>query len=133
RMQSGVDEPLMLLGIPVSIATSVGLILAGVLIFVLKRVLKKDMNTYEDYGKKAVLCDLDGTLLDTIDLIYKNTKDTFKEFFPDLVLDEKTLKTFVGPTLEESFSWYEKDEVRRQQMIDKYREHNHKNHAIGVP
>lgn len=133
RMQSGVDEPLMLLGIPVSIATSVGLILAGVLIFVLKRVLKKDMNTYEDYGKKAVLFDLDGTLLDTIDLIYKNTKDTFKEFFPDLVLDEKTLKTFVGPTLEESFSWYEKDEVRRQQMIDKYREHNHKNHAIGVP
>ncbi len=132
RLNSGVTEPLMAFGIPVSIATSVGFIIAGVLIFVLKRVFRKDLGLYDDYGKKAVLFDLDGTLLDTADLIYKNIKQTFKEYFPDKVFTENELKAFVGPTLNESFSWYETNPKRLEKMIETYRKHNAVNHQTGV-
>ncbi len=132
RLNSGVDEPLMFLNIPASIATSVGLILAGIAIFVYRNIKHKNRPTYNDYGRKAVLFDLDGTLLDTIELIYKNIGETFKVHFPDIQLTDEKLKAFVGPTLYESFGWYENDPKKVSEMIDTYRSINAKNHKIPV-
>lgn len=132
RLNSGVDEPLMFLSIPTSIATSVGLIIAGVAVFIYRRYKSTNDLSYNDYGKKAVLFDLDGTLLDTKDLIYKNITATFKKHFPNKKLSEDELKAFVGPTLHESFGWYEKDAKKIEKMIDTYRSFNEKNHQQKV-
>jgi len=128
RMSSGVPEPLMLFNIPVSIATSVGLILAGLAIFIGKRIYAKEMGPYNQASLKAVLFDLDGTVIDTIQIIYKTLRQTFAVYFPELKLTEKELKPFVGPTLEESFGWYEKDPTRILEMIETYRNFNRENH-----
>ncbi len=134
RMQSGIDEPLMIGGISVSIATSILFIVGGLAILIGKRIISKDpLPYYSTYGKNAVLFDLDGTLLDTKDLIFKNVTLTFKKYFPDKVLTEDELKAFVGPTLEESFSWYEPNPLRVAKMVETYREFNRANHEQGVP
>ncbi len=133
RLQSGVDEPLMIGGVSVSIATSILFIVGGLAVFIGKRIFAKDLPYYNTYGKHAVLFDLDGTLLDTKDLIFKNVTLTFKKYFPNKTLTEKELKAFVGPTLEESFSWYEKNPAKIAQMIETYREFNRLHHADGVP
>ncbi len=132
RLNSGVAEPLMLFNIPASIATSVGLIIAGVSIFLYRKLKVKNVPSYNDYGRKAVLFDLDGTLLDSIELIYKNITETLKVHFPDLKLTKDQLKAFVGPTLYESFGWYEKDSKKVEAMIQTYRKINDKNHKIEV-
>ncbi|WP_264229745.1 prolipoprotein diacylglyceryl transferase [Acholeplasma laidlawii] len=132
RMNSGVPEPLMMFNIPTSIATSVGLIIAGLAIYLYRTLKVKNRIAYDDYGRKAVLFDLDGTLLDTIDLIYKNITATFKVHFPNKKLTDEELKAFVGPTLDESFGWYEKDNKKLQAMIKTYREINEVNHKVKV-
>lgn len=126
-------EPLAVGGLSISIMTSAALIIAGILVFVLKRKFFKNLPFYDEYGKKAVLFDLDGTLLDTFELIVINTKETFKKFKPEINLSDKELKAFFGPTLDESFSWYEKDPKKVKQMVAYYRERNKINHdEIGV-
>lgn len=126
-------EPLAVGGLSISIMTSIGLIIAGVLVFFLKRKYNKGLPYYDEYGKKAVLFDLDGTLLDTYDLIVRNTTETFAKFLPNLKLSDKELKAFFGPTLEESFSWYEKDPKKVTAMIKYYRERNRVNHETNGP
>ena len=132
RLQSGVAEPLMIGGVSVSVLTSIGFIIAGIAIIIGKRIYAKDLPYYSTYGKHAVLFDLDGTLLDTKDIIYDNIKRTFAIYQPDRTFTEKELKAFVGPTLEESFSWYEKDHDKVLKMVETYREFNRENHDKGV-
>ncbi|VEU83102.1 prolipoprotein diacylglyceryl transferase [Acholeplasma hippikon] len=126
-------EPLSAGGVSISILTSIGLIIAGLLVFFLKRKYQKNLPYYDEYGKKAVLFDLDGTLLDTLALIKVNTRETFKKFLPNINLSDDELKAFFGPTLHESFSWYEKDPKKIEQMVTFYRERNRINHhELGV-
>lgn len=125
-------EPLAVGGVSISILTSAALIVGGVLVFVLKRVYAKDLGYYVDYGKKAILFDLDGTLLDTHEMVSTNVQLTFKKFLPKVKLTDGDLNKFFGPTLEQSFSPYEKDPKKIKEMIKYFREQNVTGHEKGV-
>lgn len=77
--------------------------------------------------KPAVLFDLDGTLVDTKDLIYESFTHTFEKYLPEHVLSEEELYSFLGPTLKDSFLRYFKEE-QIDEIIAYYRAFNHENH-----
>ena len=153
RMQSGVDEPLMIGSVPVSILISIIFIVVGILYLVFKRLLpkmvkaNKDSNTFvkelanipqESYVLMVerikndrfdtILFDNDGTLLNTKDLIDRSFIHTFEKFRPDHKLTEEELDSFFGPTLYQTFSKYGESEEEIQEMIQYYREFNEPNH-----
>lgn len=140
RLNSGVNDPIMLgdTGIPVSIVTAVIFILSGVAFFVLKRtilakVFKREfyldvVNRTTENHVDTLLFDLDGTLLDTRSLIDASFIATFHEYFPDKVLTDEELDSFFGPTLYQSFSRFESDEKKIEEMIKFYREYNLAHH-----
>ncbi len=68
----------------------------------------------------TVLFDLDGTLIDTNELIYASFDYTFKKYGYHFTKEE--ILTFNGPPLVETF--YKVDEHRTKEMIETYREHN---------
>jgi len=134
RLQSGVDEPLMLGPIPVSILTSVLFIIAGITVLILKR-FKGPKDYYQDVLKyvkdnkiDTVLFDLDGTLINTRPLIYASFVYTFEKYFPDHTLTDEELESFFGPTLYYTFSRYESDPDRIKEMIEYYRAFNKDQH-----
>ena len=81
--------------------------------------------------KKAILFDLDGTLLNTDLLIKKSFIHTFKKYKPDYTLSEEELLSFLGPSLKNTFSRYvEADQI--DELIQYYRDYNHKHHEDFV-
>ncbi len=79
----------------------------------------------------TIIYDLDGTLVNTNDIIVKSFKGTFKQHFPDIDLDLDTIKTFIGPPLDETLANYTKDPFLIQEMIDTYRSFYRKYEANG--
>lgn len=77
----------------------------------------------------TILFDLDGTLVDTNDLILESFKHTLKHFFPEKK-HEIDLMPFVGEPLIDSFKRL--DEERALDMVDIYREHNAEHHDLLV-
>lgn len=77
--------------------------------------------------KPVVIFDLDGTLIDTKELIYETFKHTFKKYKPEYVLSEEELKSFLGPTLHDSFIRYF-EESKVPEIIAYYRAFNHEYH-----
>lgn len=69
----------------------------------------------------TILFDLDGTLVDSIELIYSSFKATFNKHFPELELEREKILTFIGPTLQDTFSSYTDDPFIIQDMINSYR------------
>ena len=89
RSKSGANEILMLGPIPVSIALSVIFIICGIAFLVAKRFIGP-RNKYLDILKEVeenrfdtVIFDLDGTLLDSKNLIFRSFIHTFAHFRPD--------------------------------------------------
>lgn len=76
---------------------------------------------------KAILFDLDGTLIDTNNLIIKSFKHTFKTHL-DIEVDEKIIVNFFGEPLATSLKPYDEENVDK--MIKIYREFNEKNHDV---
>ncbi|WP_160677829.1 pyrophosphatase PpaX [Clostridium sp. C8-1-8] len=74
---------------------------------------------------KAVLFDLDGTLLDTNELIINSFKYTFKSMLNIDVSDEEITKNFGSP-LYVSFKNYTEDRI--EEMIKVYRDYNEERH-----
>lgn len=75
---------------------------------------------------KAVLFDLDGTLLNTNDLIYKSFYYTFKEGL-NLELSKDQITSMFGQPLQDSFKDYAKDEELNN-LIKMYKEYNESLH-----
>lgn len=70
----------------------------------------------------TILFDLDGTLINTNDIIIRSFRSTFDRHFPDVVVTDEQIHSFIGPTLKQTFSDYTKDPFEIQDMIDSYRE-----------
>lgn len=134
RMNSGVNEPLMAGPIPMSILTSVIFILCGIAFLVAKRFIgprtnyAKLMETIKENKYDTVLFDLDGTLLNTRELINRSFVHTFEHFRPDHVLTDEELDSFFGPSLRQTFSRYSTDEQEIEEMIQYYRQFNVASH-----
>lgn len=77
----------------------------------------------------TLLFDLDGTLIDTNELIITSFLHTFDHFHPGEFKREDVLK-FIGPPLIDSFSTVNPE--RAEEMVKVYREHNIKNHDSFV-
>jgi len=68
----------------------------------------------------TLLFDLDGTLIDTNAIIIESFKHTFNKYVPDFKFDIELFKTFIGPTLEETFTKHANKEFVSD-MINEYR------------
>lgn len=70
----------------------------------------------------TILFDLDGTLIDTNDIIVRSFRATFDRHFPNVEVTDADIHSFIGPTLHQTFGKYTKDPFLIQDMIDSYRE-----------
>lgn len=106
---------------------SLGMVAFGVMgiMGIWDRVFKK----YFPFKRKkpVVIFDLDGTLVDTKDLIFETFKHTFAKYKPGYTLSEAELKAFLGPSLQQSFEQYFEDE-QIGEIIQYYRAFNRENH-----
>lgn len=79
---------------------------------------------------KTVLFDLDGTLIDTDELIMESYRYLFTKFRPDMTLTTEFLHTLLGPALKDIFPRYFKEDFKV--LFDTYREFNFKHHPDYV-
>lgn len=69
-----------------------------------------------------VICfDLDGTILDTFELIRATFIEVFERFYPQFKPTEEDLKTYFGPTLVETFTKVGCNEEEVKMMYDNYK------------
>jgi pyrophosphatase PpaX len=73
----------------------------------------------------TILFDLDGTLIDTNELIIQSFLHTLEKYYPSKYKREDVL-AFIGPPLYDTFVAMDKERV--QEMIDTYRAFNHAKH-----
>lgn len=79
---------------------------------------------------RTVLFDLDGTLIDTDELIMESYRYLFAKFRPDMELSTAFLHTLLGPALKDIFPHYFKEDFKT--LFDTYREFNFKHHPDFV-
>lgn len=77
----------------------------------------------------TILFDLDGTLIDTNELIIQSFLHTLQHYYPDQYKREDVIP-FMGPTLVETFGGMNPDQV--EEMIKTYRAFNISNHDLLV-
>ncbi|MCK5761723.1 MAG: pyrophosphatase PpaX [Candidatus Izimaplasma sp.] len=70
----------------------------------------------------TILFDLDGTLINTNEIIIRSFISSFKRHFPDLLLSREKIMTFIGPTLHDTYSQYTNSQKLVEEMISSYRE-----------
>ncbi len=75
----------------------------------------------------AVLFDLDGTLVDSNQLLIDTFKNTLDLFFPNLVFNTNDYIYMIGPSLQETFSKYEPDNQKIMMMIKHFRNYYKQN------
>jgi pyrophosphatase PpaX len=77
----------------------------------------------------TILFDLDGTLVDTNELIISSFLHTLGKYYPEKYKREDVLP-FMGPSLIETFGGI--DPERTEEMIREYRTYNHEHHDLLV-
>jgi len=83
---------------------------------------------------KAILFDLDGTLIDSTDLILFSFNHVMKEYL-NLDVPEQEIRSLFGKPLYSQMEIYGGKE-RARELVEKYREHNlisHKDHLKEIP
>lgn len=75
---------------------------------------------------ETILFDLDGTLIDTNDLIISSFIYTLEKFFPERLFTSDEIVPHMGETLYDMLARY--DESRVHEMIEVYREYNQRTH-----
>lgn len=75
---------------------------------------------------KTILFDLDGTILDTNELIISSFLHTFQTFFPERTFLREEIIAEMGGTLYDILSRYDEDRV--EEMVQVYREFNIRTH-----
>ncbi len=70
---------------------------------------------------KCVLFDLDGTLIQTTEIIIDAFKMTFKKFFPELKLSEDEYTNMLGATLFTTFGYHASSKEQVDEMVKFYR------------
>lgn len=78
----------------------------------------------------TILFDLDGTLLDTNELILQSFEHTFRRHVPEQTYSREDLLQFMGPPLQDSFQRVRPDEL--DEMVTTYRSFNLENHDALV-
>ena len=71
---------------------------------------------------KTILFDLDGTLIQTTEIILDTFVLTFEKFFPSIKLSETELTNMLGHTLFTTFEFYTDSKETVDQMVAYYRE-----------
>jgi len=69
------------------------------------------------------LFDLDGTLIDTNEVIIQSYDYTFKKHFKDITVTRDEIIAQIGPPLSDIFNRYTDDQALIAKMIDDYRNH----------
>lgn len=69
-----------------------------------------------------VLFDLDGTLIQSTEVIMETFKITFDKYFKDVKLDDETLTSFLGSTLFKTFELYMDETHDINELVSFYRE-----------
>lgn len=77
----------------------------------------------------TILFDLDGTLINTNDLILASFEHTLEQFYPGQY-SKQDIVSFIGEPLEETFQ--KVDDARVEELITAYRAHNHEHHDLLV-
>ncbi|MDA3931619.1 MAG: HAD-IA family hydrolase [Tenericutes bacterium] len=80
----------------------------------------------------AVLFDLDGTMVDSNQILIDSFSHTFNHFFPKIAYTYDDYIHMIGPTLEETFSKLEKDTEKVQNMIRFFREYYKTNEYASI-
>lgn len=80
----------------------------------------------------TILFDLDGTLIDSNQLIIDSFKQVFEKEYPDLKVSETEYVSFIGPTLWQSFSKYESDLDKVEDLVRLYKHYNKINHDKSI-
>jgi len=71
---------------------------------------------------KTILFDLDGTLIETTQIILDTFVETFDKFFPDVKLSEDELTNLLGQTLYKTFEFYTDSKEKVDEVVQYYRE-----------
>ncbi|MBE0701324.1 MAG: HAD-IA family hydrolase [Acholeplasmataceae bacterium] len=71
---------------------------------------------------KTILFDLDGTLIQTTDIILDTLKLTFEKFFPEVTLSETELTDLLGQTIFKTFGHHTDSEEKINEVVAYYRE-----------
>ena len=71
---------------------------------------------------KTILFDLDGTLIETTEIILETFRITFKKFFPEVKLTDEELTNTLGHTLFKTFEFYTDSKEKLDEVINFYRE-----------
>lgn len=82
---------------------------------------------------RAIIFDLDGTILKTEKIIYNCFDIVFEKHFPHINLTVREKKSFIGPTLRESLLNYTNDEELINKAIKTYKETSLKLHDKMPP